>query len=307
MKIGCVIQGDYRRGTEEVLKNFPQLFDYTIFSTWEEDLGFIPDGNFSVIANRKPNITGLANRNLQRFSTARGIDLAKELGCDYILKWRSDMLPARLDLDELIKWANFDVSPMMTSRLVMPAFRNLSVKPDYFSSIPDLFSFADTHLMEMLWGDLGFDYESPINMPSTMLNGEEINEINRDLLGAYYSPESELYALFKEKLQLFLGLEISHNKFVLDYCRLFNEDRLRIYWFNSIQGFRSIRQGYEHPWWTEKDWQSKNPMIHDFGYPVKGFKSNVLRILGPLITRSNEMNQSFSWFIRSHIEKKDSK
>lgn len=307
MKIGCVIQGDYRRGTDQVLRHLPKIFDHTIFSTWEEDLGVIPDGNFSVIASKKPKIPGLANRNLQRFSTARGINLAKELGCDYILKWRSDMLPARLDLEKLIRWANFDVSPMMKSRLVMPAFRNLSVEPDYFSSIPDLFSFADTCLMEMLWGDSGFNYDSPINMPSAILNSEILSGVNRDLLGAYYPPESELYALLKDKLQLFLGFEISHNKFILDYCRLFNENRLNIYWFNSMRGFRSIRQGYEHPWWTEKDWQSKNSMIHDFGYPVKGFKSNFLRLLGPLLARSNEMYQSLSWLRRSRIKKKDSK
>jgi radical SAM superfamily enzyme YgiQ (UPF0313 family) len=50
----------------------------------------------------------------------------------------------------------------------MPAFRNLSVEPDWFSSIPDIFSFGSIEEMELLWGDDGFNYAAEMNFPEQM-------------------------------------------------------------------------------------------------------------------------------------------
>jgi hypothetical protein len=296
MKIGCVIQGDIRRGTALVLAEMCPLFDLVILSTWLGQEDVIPDGKFLLLQSEKPQVPGLTNRNLQRLLTAKGIHLARNLECDYVLKWRSDMLPSKLNVNDLLCWTNFDVPSGMRSRIAMPAFRNLSVEPDWFSSIPDMFAFGHISDMEMLWGDKGFNYALDLNVPEEMLSELSGKFSN---LSSLYCPESELYAIFKDRLQKKIGKKLTHHQIAADYFRLFDHGRLGIFWFGRERGFRAIAQAQEHRWWTEKNWLKRNAIVNFPGYPVKGAYQNLQKFISPFMVKLDEFRQSIAWMIRS--------
>ena len=295
MKLGCVIQGDIRRGTSQILQELPQQFDFIVLSTWVDDKEKAPKGEYSLVLTDKPSVAGLSNRNFQRLSTAKGINAAKEGGCDYVLKWRTDMLPTKLSVNQLINWANYKIQKGMKSRLVMPAFRNLSVNPDWFSSIPDLFAFGHIDELEMLWGDEEYDYLADMNVPSQMsdeLAGKFTN------LTDLYCAESELYAIYKARLQSRLGVQLNHPQIAADYFRLFDHQRLGIYWFGKTHGFRSISQAWEHPWWTEENWENGEAEIVTSGYPIIGMGAKMRQRLSPIRSRIDEYRQSMAWGLR---------
>ena len=270
-----------------------------MLSTWADDECKAPSGNYSLVVSDKPPVGGLSNRNYQRLSTARGIQAAAAVGCDYVLKWRTDMLPSKLDVNELLSWANFNVPRGMQSRLVMPAFRNLSVEPDWFSSIPDLFSFGHVQEMEMLWGDAEFNYSVSMNLPREMSDALSGVLTDATRLTDLYCAESELYAIFRSRLQAKLGIELDHPTIALGYFRLFDYQRLGIFWFAKERGLRSIGQAWEHPWWTESTWQKGNARIVPCGYPVSGFSANVRRAISPLRVWIEQYRQSILWSLRS--------
>ncbi len=132
-KIACVVQGDIRRGTVEVLNPVARHFDVVILSTWKSDEQKVPPGNFKLILNDKPLHYGATNRNMQRRTASAGITLAESLGCTHVMKLRTDMLPTRLDMQKMLTWTHFNVPDGIPSRIVTCAFRNISVEPDWFS------------------------------------------------------------------------------------------------------------------------------------------------------------------------------
>jgi hypothetical protein len=299
MKIGCVIQGDVRRGTSQILKELPLKFDFTVLSTWTDQNLKVPSGNYSIILNEKPAFAGLNNRNYQRLSSAKGIHAAKKAGCDFILKWRTDMLPDKLNVKQLIEWANYKVPKGVSSRVVMPAFRNLSVEPDCFSSIPDLFAFGHVDQMEMLWGDSGFDYSRNMNLPSDISYLMSKYSLDEAYLANLFSPESELYSIFRSRLNSKLNIELDHSSIALNYFRLFDHHKLRIFWFDNMRGFRSIAQAWEHPWWTESSWENGNSKVVPFGYPISGLSANIRKFVSPMNVWIEKKRQAISWKLRA--------
>jgi hypothetical protein len=106
-----------------------------ILSTWKEDAPKIPNGNFEVILNEFPPCKGHAHRNYQRLGVNSGLKLAQKLNCNYVLKWRTDMLPTKLDLHKLLEMSQYNVPQDVSSRIVTCDFRNMSFDPDWFSII----------------------------------------------------------------------------------------------------------------------------------------------------------------------------
>jgi len=292
MKTACIIQGNIREGFEIVLKEIQKHFDVVIVSTWEDEINQIPNGKHITLFNQKPSVTGYSHRNYQRYSTARGIEKAKELGCDYVLKWRTDMLPTKLNIAQLIAWANTNVPSNVASRIVTCAFRNLTVYEDWFSSIPDLFAFGHIDMMELLWGDQGFDYQKMINPPAQMLLDESDTWIDENGSGGLWCAESELYALFRDRLQKKLQKNLTHRIIALEYMRLFDHDKLGIVWFGANKTFRPIIQAYEHPWWSEKQWSlSVPPPIVHRGYQTTGLFNYIKKKLNIFIQKKELQKQ----------------
>lgn len=301
MKVGCVIQGDIRRCTGLIVKELIPKFDFVVLSTWQDEAENLPNGNYCLILSDKPMVLGLSNRNLQRLSTAKGINAARAAGCDYVLKWRTDMLPTKMDISLLHQWAKFNIPNGAKSRLVMPAYRNLSVDPDWFSSIPDLFSFGHISEMEMLWGDSGFNYSLDMNIPNEMAIEIEGYISQSRLLGDIYCAESELYAIFKSRLQNKLSVQLSHSEIAKNYLRLIDYRRLGIYWFGRERGFRSIHQAWEHPWWTEEIWRNGgNIQLELPGYQLSGISSNLRKIASPFLSRADQFHQSLMWAFKKY-------
>lgn len=268
MKTACIIQGNIRNGFDMILKEIQKHFDVVIVSTWEDENESINDGDFVTIFNPKPQVAGYSHRNYQRYSTARGIEKAKELECDYVLKWRTDMLPTKINVSQFIEWANYDMPNGMSSRIVTCAFRNLTVHEDWYSSIPDLFAFGHVETMELLWGDKGFDYTNTMNPPAQMLVDEGEEWLSEKNVGGIWCAETELYTIFKDKLQKKLGIKLSHEVIAKKYMRLFDYDKLGIIWFGDNRKFRPIFQAWQHPWWSESHWMGEKQIK----YATKGYK-----------------------------------
>lgn len=269
MKVGCIIQGDIRRGSRLILETLPHLFDYTVLSTWN-DGQIIPKGDFELIRSPKPVVAGFTNRNYQRFSSARGLDAAKAAGCDYVLKWRTDMLPTRMAVNQLMEWAHFSPPEGTNSRIVVPAFRNISISPDSFSTMPDLFSFGHIHEMEKLWSDDGFNYKQMFNMSEQDRVALGPEYLGLPSLEDLYCAEAELYALYRSRINQHASQQLNHKSVAENYLRLIDHQQLGILWFGAQAGFRSLGQAWEHPWWTETQWAQHSAKVHPCGYHSRG-------------------------------------
>ncbi len=278
MKVGCIIQGDFRRGTKLILDKLPELFDFTVLSTWDDEF-VSPAGNYAVIKNQKPNTPGFTNRNYQRLTTAKGLEAAKAENCDYVLKWRTDMLPTILSKEQLLQWANFSPPINTKSRIVMPAFRNISIDPDTFSTVPDLFAFGHVEEMTRLWDDSGFDYSKEFNMPLEDQEKLGGSLIQTSLLSEFYCAEAELYTIYRSRLSKFVQTPLNHKIIAENYLRLIDYNPLGILWFGPKKGFRSIGQAWEHPWWTENQWRHRSAKIHPFGYQSSKYLGKIKRKL----------------------------
>ncbi len=198
--------------------------------------------------------------------------MAAAEGCTHILKWRTDMLPTRLSREALMRWCDERPVAGHGRRIVMSAFRQLTVEPDWFSSFPDLFAFGETASMETLWHDEDFDYTQQYNMPSRMktececrvLPDEMMSCFNHDKEEIYslYNAHVELYANFKNRIQQQTGREYLHEEIVLRHLRLVDHRRLGICWLKSAGKLpvRAIIQAGDTPWWTEAAWRWTRPM-----------------------------------------------
>lgn len=292
----AVVQGNLRRGTDEVLAYLARHFDRVILSTWDdENPDRIPKGDFDVVLNKKPPAPGYSHRNYQRLSTAAGLRRAEELGATHVLKWRTDMLPTRLNVQRLLRWSTYEVPQGLESRLVTCAFRNLTVKNDWFSSIPDLFAFADLRLMKLLWGDETFDFSQNMNIPDAMAKECESRWFERPDVARLYCAETELYAIFKNRLQTFLNKELTHFEIAKHYMRLVNHRRLGICWFGEHGEFRSITQALQHPWWTEWIWQYGNPVCVEPGYIETSWLQPIMRKYVSPIAIQYELYRQKCW------------
>jgi hypothetical protein len=293
----AVVQGNLRRGTEEVLACLIGHFDCVVLSTWDdENPDKIPKGDFEVVLNKKPLVPGYSHRNFQRLSTAAGLRRAEELGATHVLKWRTDMLPTKMDVQQLLKWSTYEVPQDFDSRLVTCAFRNLTVKEDWFSTIPDYFAFADIRLMKLLWGDESFDFSRDMNIPDEMAKEYGVNWCEKpDALGLY-CPEAELYAIFRSRLQKQLGRQLTHFEIAKHHMRLFNHRRLGICWFGEHGGFRSITVALEHPWWTEWIWKYGKPDYVESGYADKNWLPKFRRKHVTRRVMKYEMYRERKWY-----------
>ena len=97
--IGIVMQGPLvlkESLTLETLKLYVMFFPSykLILSTWHDEdlitLNIIRKLGVDVVLNEKPVMAGIANVNFQIVSSSEGIKRAKTLGCEYVLKTRTD-------------------------------------------------------------------------------------------------------------------------------------------------------------------------------------------------------------------------
>lgn len=263
IKTACIVQGNIRRGTKETMAALDGHFDVLILSTWKDDESKLPEGRFEVILNEMPHCKGQAYRNYQRLGVDAGLKLAKKLSCNYVLKWRTDMLPTKLDVNRLLDMSQYNVPQDISSRIVLCDFRNMSVQPDWFSSIPDFFAFGHIDMINMLWSADGFDLRMPLNPPNEMKKDLDIQWFYKDIekAGCYFPPESELYANFKSRLVKKTARQLDHTTIAREYLYLLDYRKFGICWFAPDEGFRPIGVMYRYPWWTESVWKGAKPFV----------------------------------------------
>jgi hypothetical protein len=113
-------------------------------------------------------------------------------------------------------------------------------------------------------------------------DGEEW--INRADVSGYWCAESELYAIFKDRLQKKLDIKLTHKEIAKNYMRLFEHDKLSIVWFGENGKFRPIFQAWQHPWWSESIWMGEKQIK----YATKGYKVQ---------NHFSCFRKKFNWFI----------
>ena len=260
IKCACLIQGDIRNGTEEVLREMATHFDTIILSTWEDE-PYIPGGRYHLVLSRKPDISGDFHRNYQRLGVMRGLEYAEKIGCTHVLKWRTDMLPLRISQNKFLELAGRSIPKGFSARIVLPSFGCITKSIDSFSRITDFCAFSSIDMLKLLWSDEDFDYCSVRNfspeIPVELMNDPEIVK--------FYEPETELYALFKSRLQKETGRILDHRIIVHEFLSLFEIEELKICWFaRGRSGFRGIINGY----WLMAKWRNVITNIHTTtGYP----------------------------------------
>ena len=159
--IGLIIQGAIRHEdnfTLESVHYYRQSMPSTqiIVSTWEDEapeiLTRLKDAGAIVVTSVKPKVSGAINVNFQTRSTLSGIQRARELGCDYVAKSRSDQriyAPNILVfLYELLVQFPLKNESNQTARLLTTNFATMMFIPFYFA---DQFMFGATDDMEKYW------------------------------------------------------------------------------------------------------------------------------------------------------------
>ncbi len=308
-KMAAIVQGNVRGGLTEIIQELSNSFDYVILSTWEEERNKVPPGNFECVFSKRPPNPGLSNRNLQRLSTCAGLRRATELGCEFVLKWRTDLLPTALSSIDLLALALENTPVGFPSRIVMCPFRQLGVDPDWFSSFPDLFSFGHIEMLRLLWEGSSFDYTRSLNVPPGMKALPGLSFYNDKVLlngvdvSRCYTVHNECYAWFKENLQNRLGSNIVHAVIARDFLALPDHKRWKICWFGSDR-FRSICQAVDLRWLSEREWRTGQiPAARPIGW-LNGKVPNLFgHIQNALFTKMEIIAQHLWWRAYRHRTK----
>jgi len=304
-KTGCIVQGNCRPGTLLILREMSKHFNHVYFSTWDDFLGFkepLPS-NVEVIKNRYPPIRGFSNRNLQRFSVNAGLVACRKSGCEYVMKWRSDMLPTRLNVSELIELAHEKQHPPFYSGIVAGVMRTRSVAPDWYSSIEDFYHFGTLEMIELLWGDYGIDYEKMFNPPKGMiaeLGDGFFSNIKGE--GSYFCAEQELYAWFKYRLEMCLQKPLKHREIMEFFWVPIKNNFLGVCWFSGRISakplslfFRPYNPGIARDWWTYESWcVFDQPVYKREGLDMWTIKSRISSYLN-LINLLKQIFEEFYW------------
>lgn len=159
-KIGIILQGPYIKKnnfTRETLKRYRKSFPKSILilSTWsvpDSDKYFLKNIDIEIIINKKPEYFGIANVNLQIVSTKAGIQMAKKIGVEYVLKSRTDQRIYNPNfLNHLI--CLLDAFPISHSfqqyfRLVACSLNTFKLR---MYGISDMFLFGHIHDMNLYW------------------------------------------------------------------------------------------------------------------------------------------------------------
>lgn len=84
-----VVQGPITPATHSILEYYTKHFSNVILSTWKPEVDLSKYGLVAAIFNDIP-LGAPSNRPLQRLSTCKGLEKAKELGFERVLKCRTD-------------------------------------------------------------------------------------------------------------------------------------------------------------------------------------------------------------------------
>lgn len=227
-KTALVIQGPVIHNQEFTLNTLKLYHEYypdmkLILSVWEDDWKngeweSLDALNAEIVHVKRPKIRGYQNINLQLYTSYEGIKRAKESGCQYVFKTRSDMRfysPDMLCLMYIyMKKFPLKMDTVQKERLVI-----FPPRYDYFYFISDFFMFGNVSDMLNYWDIEGsFSNEYVGESAETMLGiryaeyiGERVKN-NLENISEYDKVIKEYFAVVDDKMLDYIWYKYFYNK-----------------------------------------------------------------------------------------------
>jgi hypothetical protein len=177
-----------------------------IFSTWEgsEDKYSNED---TVIFNKVPVSGGVRNYELQRLSTYNGILLAKELGYEYVLKLRSDLIPT--SGNKFLEILNLDSINFL-------CWHDNHVHDEFHGYFVDYLMFGKVEDLEKIWDS---NY-TQFNVPELSMTKQYFNLFDTSKLNFFLKSLNDTNELIWKKNGINLSTYNSHGGYRTDKFQL---------------------------------------------------------------------------------------
>lgn len=233
-KVGIILQGPIQYEdsfTYETLKLYKNIYPNSeiILSVWKDEekdeIDRIRNIGVVVLENDKPETGGFINLNYQIVSTKNAVLKAKELGCKYILKSRTDIRIYETGVDKFLisLLKNFPTKYSKQKQRIIGIDINTH---KYGIGISDIFQFGTTEEMEKMWN---------IDLIKKVTTMEEYLKFEKDstAVDRFYFEFSECYLL---KKYLFInGIELkpkleSYYKVLKDNFIIIDSSMINMYW-----------------------------------------------------------------------------
>ena len=152
-------------------------------------------------------------------------------------------------------------------------------------STPRIIEVGHIDEIELLWEDKEFDYTKDFNFI-----GIEDPEIIQK-----YDAHSELYLIYRNRVEDKIGIKLSHPEIVRSRLNLIDFEFLKICWFKDDTSFRSIKQAYEYPWWTERSYKKNKFRIYNSKKKIYCISKLYYQLINYFLTKINVSKQRY-WF-----------
>lgn len=214
-------QGFTLRTIELYRRNFPEM--KLILSVWEEDWhdgerGDLDGLDVEVVRVKKPEARGYQNVNLQLGTSCAGIRRAKDVGCRYAFKTRSDMRFYSPDLVALM-YVYMKQFPLRQGGRQKERLVIFPPRYDYYFFIQDFFMFGNVDDMLDYWDSgrsfsddyAGESAETMLGIRYAELIGERVeNRLER--IAAYDRVIKNRFAVVDDKMLDYVWYKYFYNK-----------------------------------------------------------------------------------------------
>ena len=243
--IGIVIQGPILRESDFTLetaslylRTFPRA--YVVISTWENEQvqshECLQNPRLHLIKSSLPTKSGLGTTNYQLVSTRAGIELLDNLGCQYILKTRSDQRVYAGNLDNyLISLLRQypSKSEFQRNRIVELSMNICRYRP---YSMCDMFQFGHISDMKSMWfTELDDRNMSTKQFSSIKRTSREVSEAN---IGEIYLHRKYLDKIFVDNI---VSLRVYYRA-LLDNFIVIDKEQVDLYWHKYHCGEYSLAE-----------------------------------------------------------------
>jgi hypothetical protein len=258
--LGIVIQGPVcmeKDFTSRVISRYLDIFPAAliIFSTWTgeeiklKDLDkFMLNSRFQILLNRKPANPGFSNINLQIETSKNGLILAKELGCEFGIKTRSDQAilnPNSLDLLRF-EMTQAKENYKQNERIVTVSLDTFLYRP---YGVSDMFHFGRIETLLDYW-NIGLDDRNPnesLVITATSLRNYSKLRLAECYLASEYLSKKSLEPNFTLRQSL---------EFIRDYFIIVDQQAIDLIWNkNTRKEFRYESNVYPSKFQEIQNWE----------------------------------------------------
>lgn len=241
--VAIILQGAVGEKTKllsTIISRYRNLYPlaHIILSTWEsENTNFFQTTpNLHLVKSVRPKNPGISNVNLQLISTQAGIAYAEKLGCEYVIKSRSDqMLLNSTFLIKLHEVVENDLNKTENPRLVISSFNTFCFRK---YSISDMFTFGQIKTMKDFWF-------APLDVRESSEN-LFVGITNNDSWSKLRIAENYISSLYLEKMGMVLDFTFEqYYKALYDYFVVIDAQDLGQTWtkytyFNPVYNLNNF-------------------------------------------------------------------